>query len=222
MTMVNAVAQDGVAYLYADTAIIDPASGRLLECVPKLAVGEHFPWAVGITFNGSPLATTVLGDLNAKSVDRLVEQLPAAIAAFKTKSAALGSPGASMRLVLAAWDEDCDQPRIFLAGDGLDEFETSSWCPEGVTEVAYFVGAEFDPRHHWREGSPNNPDDFEVLNGGLAIFEERRKTPFAPLNGMPIGNYVGGALQMARISRDGVDAVQLHEWSDLVGEAIEA
>ncbi len=125
-----------------------------------------------------------------------------------------------MRLVLAAWDKDCDQPRVFLAGDGLEEFATSEWCPDGVTEVAYFVGAEFDPRHHWNGGSPNEPADFDVLDDGLAIFEERRRTPFAPLNGMPVGHYVGGALQMAQISRAGVEVFQLHKWPDEIGRSI--
>jgi hypothetical protein len=222
MTMVNGVIQGDAAYLYADTAFFDPATGRVLAYDCKILRGTGaLPWAVGVTFLGNYRANDVLHKLNAERVDDLVEQLPGVIAAFRAKSAECGAPKTIVRLLLAAWDEECGQPRLFVAGDALQGFTRSEWCPPGVTELSYFTGSESDFSHHWRGQTPCDLDAFDVERDAIALFEEARLLPYKPDDqDMALGTYIGGALQMTTISRDGVKAVVLRDWHDVIGQPI--
>jgi hypothetical protein len=219
MTMISAVKQQGCGYLYSDTAYVDVATGKVMAFAPKVLTGTAFPWAVGMTFCG-PCSSAARGLFRETAdVDGLVTQIPQAIATYRRNAAASGYERPAVRVVVVAWDERCQTPRIFFAGDGLDAYPSTSWCPPGVREAEYFFGGDFDPRRYWWHQTPNDPQFFDVARDGLALYEERRRVPFTP-DGMPLGHYIGGELQLTQVGRLGTTTTVLRKWPDEIGQPI--
>ena len=221
MTMSAAIVQDGAGYLYADTAYMDP-EGRIACFEPKICRSSRpdFPWAVAITCAGAGEAVRLPRLDAARNVLELCGQLQPAIAEFKQRSRFAGFPGAAMRLLALAWDRDVGAPRIFAAGDGLEQFQPSWWLPPGVTEMDSFFGCDVDLSYVWGGGCPNDPAQFDKAADAIAVFNERRSQAYRPIGGGPLAHYVGGELQVAEVSECGVTGFTLHDWRDQVGARV--
>ena len=189
---------------------------------PKICQSSRpdFPWAVAITCAGPGQAVRLPRLETARNVMELCGQLQPAIAEFKQRSRFAGHAPAAMRLLAVAWDRDVGAPRIFAAGDGLEQFKPSWWLPPGVTEMDQFFGCDVDLSYVWGGGSPNDPAQFDKGADAIAVFDERRSQAYRPIGGGPIGHYVGGELQMAEVSEHGVTGFTLHDWRDRVGARI--
>lgn len=218
MTLGGAVIQDDKAYLYADTLFADPVTGDVIGFARKLQASAQFPCGIGLTFCGPPEATSALACLDVADVPTLYARIPEAMARFRNKARRIGYQHPLMRLVVACWDERQGRPRIFVAGDGLEQFGMTP--DESAGETPWLFGSELDHRACWNHDSPNNPDSFDPFQGELNVFEQRRATPYRQFGGGPLGVYVGGQLSVLEISPAGVQGYQSYDWDDEVGKQI--
>jgi len=221
VTMISAVAQGERGYLYADTGLFDSTSGKLIGTETKFRRCFRFPAAVGVTMSGRPQASTALKVLNeARNADELLYKLPIAIAQFKLQSRRLGPPTPYMQLVALAWGAKQHRPRIFVCGDGLQNFGIMR-DDEPCEAPGYWFGSATDEiAKHWAGGSPTDPACFHPVHGAQAVYDTARAVPFPMMGDGPVHHFIGGQLQAIELSASGLEAFQLHDWGDRIGDAI--
>lgn len=212
MTMINAVVQRKTGYLFADTAMLDSATGNAIAFGTKIFSGTLFPWAVGVTFTGNPGAWTPSVEMlkGARNVAALRTALTAGVAQFRERSEAADT----LRLTAVAWDARQKTPRIFAIGDMAEDAGVP--C-DAVEEFEWLFGSPLDHRHLWSRGTPSNPKAFDPETTGVAVMQERRASPDAITPGGAAHCIVGGEVEMAEITRDGVTLYGIHTWPDRVG-----
>lgn len=59
---------------------------------------------------------------------------------------------------------------------------------------------------------PFDPAEFDKAADAMALFDERRSHAYPPIGGGSLGRYVGGELQVAEVSEQGVTGFTLHNW----------
>lgn len=224
MTMVNAVIQDQVGYLYADTALVCTATGNVLTFEPKIFTLTHCPAAIGVTYGGPPRGMEPLSQLDGvMSAHGLQWQLPLTVNAVKARAREMGERNPVLRLVAVCWDSSQWRPRIFISGDGLEEYGVSAG---EALEMNFFFGAGGAAADEIRtmiaEKPPNDAAKFDPVKDGIAAFEAARRAEYQPIGVCVAGVHVGGEIHVAEVSGASVACYSIHRWPDDVGKPIAA
>jgi hypothetical protein len=225
MTIINSLVQGEKAYLLADMAWIDQATGRLIACQSKFLVGTNFPWAIAVTGDG--YTGELMNQINwraPQNAEELAEGLPLLLRGLQGLSL---DPGFTMALRLAAWCERTATARIFHVDMDAARCARFGIEPWEVVEAYVLI-----PGDNIAEALPDirlddplslmDPSAFDPEKDGLRIVAAQRDNIRFPLKGKgkPM-SLIGGGAQLACVSRDGVDVKTLHVWSeDRVGELI--
>ncbi|WP_252257510.1 hypothetical protein [Erythrobacter aurantius] len=145
--------------------------------------------------------------------------LPAAIEEFCETARQNGAPNAAARLVLVAWCSRKRQIRLFHASS---MFELGAQMK--VQELDYFLGA----------GDEKLPEAKRAVDAlacrrqlcpdaeAVRLIEAQRNAPFvSPVPEIDGLACIGGAIERATVSRDGVRFDTIHRWPDEIGKPLQ-
>jgi hypothetical protein len=73
----------------------------------------------------------------------------------------------------------------------------------------------------WKGGDPSDPECFNLVTDGIEAFVIRGRHSYRPIGGaMPAGAYVGGEIQIAEVTSQGVTSATIHRWPVNIGQVI--
>ncbi len=225
MTAINCIPQGKRGYLYTDTAHTHAQTGAVLFLGPKMLIGRGFPWVIGIAGYTSALGhlMTVMNDDPPRNVSGMVRATPAILERTLELSADQPGIAQSLGLTILAWDARKGCARAFLIDNDGSVTGGLGVAPFEAVEVDWSVTGG-DPAHVL--GRPVNVRDrrsFDPHADGIALMEgQRREMRWGPTPSAAQCPRIGGEIQLATVTRDGVEHSILHQWPDRVGEGITA
>ena len=220
--MINGIIQGKRAYLYSDTAWVDPSDGVVVAIAPKLFIGSHFPWVLAVSIaNGQHVDVAhAIAATDAKNVAGLIKALPQAVKVFEERSLAAEIKGQGIRLAAACWDARKQKPRLFVVSNMADGLEAHG-APGTVIEFYSYFSTAMSPFDLLgRTFDATDPAQFDADRDGLAIMEAARRIPMTSATGGPSYLGIGGGVDQVVITRRGVKSFSLGEWPDEVGRRI--
>jgi hypothetical protein len=211
--------------LLSDAAFYDPVSGIVGAIHSKLA---PLPELNCVLSGRGPIPvmwiTAYVAGLRAATFDEIV----AGFAAIRAEAASYRDRNVPAEewtrsdIGVVGWSDSRDGPEAYMSfGRGLPEIGLTAGSLNPC-DVGVFANGPVEVANAFVESVRENPDAFDAETDGIAVIELMRRES-APLGDEPgafIGHSIGGYIEHATITREGVSVRTIHEWPDEVGKPI--
>lgn len=208
MTLMNGLALGNKAMLWSDTLVMNGETKKPLGYATKLYELVMFPCAIATTFIGLPLEM-LIGRIGGEFPMTLGQALDAAERALRITVEE--QPHYAMgRLLLAGWCWETNTVRLFVIHSESGTDGSGNNCePYTAQEVGYLVGhGAQEPRVQELISQGVTPEKM------LEIAEVQRMIPILPDGPWGAMYGIGGHLQEATVTREGVTVRAVQNWGD--------
>lgn len=221
MSVVNSWREGKVGLLYTDTAHVSVDTGKVAAFGSKAFTCANFPAVIGVTFVGGVLPWIIepFADAPPKNVASLRKMMPEASRLFLDRARANGAQGASIRAIAVVWCSRSRRIRIFHCSS-IHELGAKLQ----TQEVDYFLGSGCEAVSPLRKviGSLRRGVPIGGDCAAIRIMDAQRRASFVSPDPRLTGvSCIGGSIERARVTREGVQFDTIHKWPDRVGERIE-
>lgn len=220
MSVVNSWRAPGAGVVMTDTAHVDIHSGRVASFGSKAFVAaDRFPAVVAATFGGGTLDMLIepFVDARPKNPNVLRRLLPGALRRFQASALAHGSPSAFGRAIAVVWCAKSRAARIFYCSTEGDLCEAFT-----AAELGYYVSTGIgNPIVNALTAKLEAGLALDPLSDGLELIEAQRAMPFDAVQPELRGRYcIGGAVERAMVTSEGVEFFTDRVWPDRIGSPI--
>lgn len=208
--------------LVSDTALYDPMSGTVgalhskLAALPELGCVMSGRGAIPVMW-----ITAYVAGLSSVTFDDVVANFDAirAEAATYNNGDVQAGEWARCDIALIGWSESRSRPEGYISrSKGLPEIGVAGGSLSPC-DVGMFAAGSTDVANAFVDSVRENPDAFDAESDGIAVMELMRRVP-APLSDEPgaiVGHFIGGRVEQATVTREGISIRTIHEWPDTIG-----
>jgi hypothetical protein len=211
--------------LLSDAALYDPTSGTVGAIHSKLA---PLPELNCVMTGRGPIPvmwiTAYVAGLSSTSFDDVITNFAAirADAATYNNGSVPTEEWSKSDIGLIGWSESRDRPEGYISlAKGLPDIGLSAGGLH-LCDVGVFTGGSAEVADAFVASVRENPDAFDAETDGVAVMELMRSEtqPLSDERDALIGHCIGGYVEQATVTRDGVSVRTIHDWPDEIGKPI--
>jgi len=216
VTIINATRQGDRAHIITDAAWTDNATGCLTHIASKYIVGNAFPFIIAPTGNPNPFSLNAAIEAERPRNGRqLLEVLPKILRQMDAESKIPLDAG----FVIATWDKRAGRPMLHLIAN-TETHWPGVMPPFELYWIEHVIGGEVPVDEALgREVDMADRRSFDPMIDGAELVEVQRRHHDCAHTGVTACR-LGGAVEVATLTRRGVRIDRVREWPDRIGELI--
>jgi hypothetical protein len=223
MSAIVIVCKSDRVELLSDAALFDPESGTVGAIHSKMTL---LPEINCVMSGRGPLPvlwiTAYVAGLTSVSFDDLIANFGeiAANAATYNNGTFPAEAWKRAEISLVGWSKDRGRPEAYMTrgyGTLADDLSAVNLSP---CDVGIFADGSVDVAEAFVAAFRQAPDAFDAETDGVAIMELMRREALSSSDPVRVGRCIGGYVEHATISQEGVTKRTIHEWPDEIGKPI--